>query len=412
MLTPLIVSWTSTRRQNLLQCCGRPVGQRRVLVLSAAIWSGACGMIVADDQASAVGASAESPSRFLRPPFEVLSPAEQERVEQAIERGLTYLAMHQRPDGSFEARETGQPGITALCVMAFLSRGDAPGQGPHGEPLSRAIDFVLNCQREDGLLSYAEPESSHVHDGASHAGNYNHAIAGLMLAEAYGMCSDSQNERIRQAIGEALTFLRRQQLKPKRQPVDRGGVRYLRTRTTIDADLSVTSWQIMFMRSALNAGFEVPREYVDDALGFVKRCFDERRQTFVYGHSPRDHQPTRGVAGGGIVCLSLSGEHDSEMARAAGRWILEQSFDRSNQGPGPYHYGAYYCSQAMFQLGGQYWEEFYPRLSRALTRFQRSDGSWDIEQDFNGNAFGNCYTTALCVLALTPPYQLLPIYQR
>ncbi|MGD9855812.1 MAG: prenyltransferase/squalene oxidase repeat-containing protein [Planctomycetaceae bacterium] len=356
--------------------------------------------------------SQDAGQRFTRPPFDVLSPAEQKRVEESIDRGLEYLAGHQQPDGSFEARDTGQPGITALGVMAFLSCGEAPDQGPYGENLKRAIDFVLRCRREDGLLSFAAPEPGHVHDGATHAGNYNHAIAGLMLGEAYGMCSDEQNERIRDAIEAALRFMRQQQLKPKRQPVDRGGVRYLRARTTIDADLSVTSWQIMFMRSALNAGFEVPKEYVDDALGFVKRCFDPRMQTFVYGHSPRDYQPTRGVAGGGIVCLSLSGEHDSEMAQAAGRWILQQSFDRSNQGAGPYHYGAYYCSQAMFQLGGEYWDEFYPRLTRALTRFQRSDGSWDIEQDFNGNTFGNCYTTALCVLALTPPYQLLPIYQR
>ena len=66
----------------------------------------------------------------------------------------------------------------------------------------------------------------------------------------------------------------------------------------------------------------------------------------------------------------------------------------------------------MFQLGDKYWEKFYPRLAAALTRFQGDDGSWDIERDYNGNGFGRCYTTALSVLALTPPYQLLPIYQR
>ena len=100
------------------------------------------------------------------------------------------------------------------------------------------------------------------------------------------------------------------------------------------------------------------------------------------------------------------------MAQQAGHWILAQSFDRYNRGTGPYHYGAYYASQAMFQLGGEYWEQFYQHVAPALVRNQRTGGSWDIERDVNGNTFGTCYTTSLSVLALTPPYQLLPIYQR
>ncbi|MBX3437288.1 MAG: terpene cyclase/mutase family protein [Planctomycetaceae bacterium] len=389
-----------------------PVGGGVLLVLSLLGGSGSSRWLAAQERAEPRSDVRGYDDRFTRPPFEALSPAEQKLAEQSIDRGLRYLAGRQRADGAFEARDSGQPGITSLAVMAFFSRGETPGQGPYGEPLRRAIDFVVRCQRNDGLLSFAAPEPSHVHDGASHAGNYNHAIAGLMLCEAYGMCGEEQDAQIRTAVESGLVFMRRQQLKPKRRAVDHGGVRYIHPRTTIDADLSVTSWQIMFMRSALNAGFEVPREHVDEAVAYVKRCYDERQRTFLYGHSPQDAQPTRGVAGGGIVCLSLSGEHDSEMARSAGRWILQQSFDRYNQGAGPYHYGAYYCSQGMFQLGGEYWDEFYPRLVQALARFQRSDGSWDVENDFNGNTFGNCYTTALCVLALTPPYQLLPIYQR
>ena len=69
------------------------------------------------------------------------------------------------------------------------------------------------------------------------------------------------------------------------------------------------------------------------------------------------------------------------------------------------------CSQAMFQLGGDYWTRFYPPLMKLLTENQNEDGSWDAEA-VQETKFGNHYTTALTVLALTPPYQLLPIYQR
>lgn len=75
------------------------------------------------------------------------------------------------------------------------------------------------------------------------------------------------------------------------------------------------------------------------------------------------------------------------------------------------HYSAYYCSQAMFQLGGDYWKQFYPRFMNVLLENQNADGSWSPEGNRDGN-FGSAYTTALVILALAPPYQLLPIFQR
>jgi hypothetical protein len=111
-------------------------------------------------------------------PSDILTPEQWIRVDGAVDRGLAYLASQQQVDGSIAAPTTGQPGITALAVMAFLSRGHTPGEGLYGAQMLEAIDFVLSCQRSDGLLSVAEPEPVHVHEGASHTGNYNHAIAG------------------------------------------------------------------------------------------------------------------------------------------------------------------------------------------------------------------------------------------
>lgn len=102
------------------------------------------------------------------------------------------------------------------------------------------------------------------------------------------------------------------------------------------------------------------------------------------------------------------------MQKKAGDWILRHPFDQYNQvihGEERYHYSVYYCSQAMFQLGGDKWAQFYPRMMNVLLRHQQTDGSWPAEQNRDTH-FGNAYTTALVILALTPPYQLLPIYQR
>jgi len=113
----------------------------------------------------------------------------------------------------------------------------------------------------------------------------------------------------------------------------------------------------------------------------------------------------------------MAGQHDTIMARSAGTWLLEHPFKTFND-PVPnahedrFFYSAYYCSQAMAQLGGRYWEEFFPKLVAVLLENQATDGSWPPEPHSGDAIFGNAYTTALSVLSLTPPYQLLPVYQR
>ena len=84
----------------------------------------------------------------------------------------------------------------------------------------------------------------------------------------------------------------------------------------------------MFLRSARNAGFEVPAERVDDAVAFVKRSFDQREGIFVY--STRKPSRTRSMAGAGILALAHAGFHHSIEAQRAGDWLLDHPFDQYN----------------------------------------------------------------------------------
>ena len=65
----------------------------------------------------------------------------------------------------------------------------------------------------------------------------------------------------------------------------------------------------------------------------------------------------------------------------------------------------------MYQLGGRYWEGFFPPTVKTLLANQNSDGSWDRERDID-KQYGNAYTTSLVLLALSAPNELLSIYQR
>ncbi len=353
---------------------------------------------------------AVSPDRFNSRPL--LTESQWQRLDTAVDRALLFIARNQSVDGSFPTHVSGQPGVTSLCVMALLSRGHIPNEGPYGKQLSRAIEYVLETQAPDGTLMLQRVAQT---KGAHFEGNYNHSISGLMLGEVYGMSPTSQQERIRLAMEQALQLTRQQQLLPKRNPAERGGWRYMRRFGVTDADLSVTAWQLMFLRSARNAEFDVPQEWIDEALVYVRGSVDPVGKGFFYGLEGEDRYCTQAIAGAGIVSLALSGEHNTDLAKGAGDWILRNPLARYNRnrlGEDRYHYNIFYASQATFQLGGEYWFQYFPNLLDVLVENQNSDGSWQAESNGNDSRYGNLYSSALAVLALTPPYQILPIYQR
>src|SRR5689334_17776851 len=113
---------------------------------------------------------------------EVLSPLQQRESEQSVDRALRWLATQQSQDGSFNTSQLGRPAVTSLCVLAFLSRGHLPGQGPYGERIDRAIEFVLGCQKPDGSITYGEVDLNNLSRPIGQADTYNHAISALALS--------------------------------------------------------------------------------------------------------------------------------------------------------------------------------------------------------------------------------------
>ncbi|MEX2317638.1 MAG: prenyltransferase/squalene oxidase repeat-containing protein [Pirellulales bacterium] len=375
------------------------------------------------EHSSAQGPPAQSkaPAAAKRPDVtlelaDALTPAEWAGVDRGVVRALAWMAAQQQADGSFPTRDPGQPAITSLCVLAFLSAGHQPGEPPYGEHMNRAIDYVLGCQQESGLLCLLVPEQRHVHQGASHTATYNHAISGLMLSEVYGQVSRERLAKIEPAVKLALKMTERMQKDPaKGDPRDEGGWRYMNRFAGSTSDLSVTGWQLMFLRSAKNAHFEIPDAEVNAAMAYIESLFQPDRGEFFYGHfSANDRYASRGIMGVGALSLALGGKHNTEMARRVGDWLLTHPFDKYGATMHHYdrfHYSAYYCSNAMAQLGGDYWRKVFPTLAKTLLDAQQDDGSW-LAESGEDRQYGSSYPTALSVLTLTPGYQLLPIYQR
>jgi hypothetical protein len=393
---------------------------RAALAFRLLLSAGALGLFENVRAADATAVSNAPPSAATtKTLIDVLPAGEWKQVESAVDRALAWMVSRQQPDGSFPSLASAQPAVTSFCVLAFLSRGHQPGVGPYGSQIDRAIDFVLSCQKPDGLLSYRAPGQQFARGQPSHTASYDHAVAGLMLGEVYGHVTGPRAKKVKTAIEKALQFTRNLQTRPKDNPLDKGGWRYVTFKGGFepDSDLSVTSWQLMFVRSARNAEFLVPQEYVDEATAFVQRCWDPAQGVFSYSRDANGGfaEASRGLMGAGILSLSMAGQHQTPVARAAGDWLLAHPYTQFSQTIGShdrFFYSTYYCSQAALQLGGKYWEGIFPPLVKAVLSVQSHDGSWPPEPNRGDSVYGNLYTTALAVLALTPPYQLLPVYQR
>jgi hypothetical protein len=344
--------------------------------------------------------------------------AEWVRIEQSVDRGLHWLASQQAEDGSFPSNPVGQPAVTSLAVMAFLSRGHLPGQGRYGQLLNRAIDNCLEQQSRRGYFSLLQvgPEQGHLKPPQTLV--YNHCIAGLMLGEVYGMTSGERSRRIEEALAKALVFSRAVQTRQKQHPDEVGGWRYAYPDSpAANSDLSVTGWALMFYRSARNAEFEVPKSYFDEGLDFIERCYvtdPADRDEGAFRYRPitvqANARPTLANTGSAILALILGGRHDSERVQTGIDWYLTHEYPAADKA-GHFYLASYYSSQAMAQVGGATFSRVYPQIAEQLLKQQTAGGAWPAGRG-NEAPFGATYSTSLAILALTPPYQLLPIYQR
>ncbi len=325
-------------------------------------------------------------------------------------RALTYLKSTQQADGGWDAGFGRATSVTSLAVLAFLAAGHVPdAPGPYRQTVERGIRYVVDHQRPNGLLV----------SNTSHGPMYCHGVSTLMLAEVAGMIGDDPEleSRCRSALARAvkLTLLAQNLVK---NPGHSGGWRY--QPTSRDSDLSVTGWQVMALRAAKGAGCSVPAENIDRALDYIRLCAAKEENdepanrpapppgSLGFCYQPGGGAPNNPRTGTAILALEICGTHNSPEAQAGARYLLAHPARWEN----PYFfYEAYYCPQALFQVGPDAFAAYASKLFAILLEHQDPDGSW-LSADGNERAVGRVYCTAMGVLALAVEYRYLPIYQR
>lgn len=335
------------------------------------------------------------------------------QVERSVDKGLAWLAKQQISSekakqlnqpflaGSMAQRKLGNTGIHSLAVMAFLAKGHTPGLGPYGTVINKGIDYLLTQQHANGLLV------SKASLGQTHGQMYSHCISTLMLCEVSGMVDPARQKGIDEVLPKAIGLILKAQQVPK-VPRNAGGWRY--TPTSRDSDLSLTGWAVLSLRAARMNGAAVPDENINNAIQYIVKC--RHAPTGGFGYQPNGNgrlrsQPKLGLTGAAVLCLTLLGQHDHPSIEPAGKFLISRKPTRFSSGMTGY-YDIYYASQATFQFGGEVWAEFAPWMYENLLSVQQPGGEWPPCD----STCGSSYSTALAILAMTPPYRQLPIYQR
>ncbi|MCA9077090.1 MAG: terpene cyclase/mutase family protein [Planctomycetaceae bacterium] len=335
---------------------------------------------------------------LLMPPFDSLS-ADDELLPKhmtvdclkATQKGLDHITKLQSPDGSFVSSEDGAAypvAMTALAGLAYLAGGNTTTRGPHAEQVRKCLSFILGSAGDDGLLAAGQENGRPM---------YGHGFGLLFLATVYGMETD---ERTRERIGRAVD--KAVDLTASSQSV-RGGWYY--TPGSGYDEGSVTVTQLQGLRAAHEAGFTVPKGTMEGAVHYLEICRTPDggiRYSFDSGGDTR--LPITAAA---ICCLYSAGEYESTLADEC----LEYTYNQFKVGGGQFTSGhdSYlylYATQAFYQAGDEYWDEYFPSVRDTLVKKQNGDGSWP------GNWAGNVYGTCLNCIVLQIPFKYLPIYQR
>ena len=377
----------------------------RVALVLIACWMGSGGKYL-------VAQGAKPEAKGARPGTPTLTiPASTAR---AVEKGLSYLAMHQNPDGSWTDRVgrkvhmtyrgTVAPhvGVTGLAGIAFLAHGVLPGQGSAGFVMKngRKISY---CDVLEKALEYVMSRVSAANGFISANGSrmYSHAFATLFLAEVYGTGSYRDAEKVRRSLKNAIRLIVNAQNAE-------GGWRY--RPGAQDSDMSITVCQVMALRAARNAGVEVPLGTIQGAVNYVKKSFVPGVGAFTYqlGLEFRGVHSrwTPALTAAGVTTLYSAGEYDAFQINEGLRYILRE---RPMRGEArytfDYYYFQYYAVQAAFQKGGTYWERWYDSIRQDLLLLQESDGRWT-------DLVGANYATAMASIILQYPNQYLPITEN
>jgi hypothetical protein len=311
-------------------------------------------------------------------------------VERAVCRGLEWLAAHQSRMGHWNAQSEHYPtAMTGLSGIALLAEGSTTTQGKYAPNIRRAVDYLISRSRSNGLIGDPTRDDRYT---------YGHGFAMLFLSQVLGEEEDADRRaQLVDVLTRAVVFCGRAQ-------ATSGGWGYVSAKDVPNFDEgSTTITQVQGLRGCRNAGIPVPKEVVEKAIAYIKKCTGEDGGV-QYNSQGGGGRPA--ITAAAIACLFNAGDYDDQYVPKLMGYCRKQLDNISNQGFGHWHYAHYYYAQVLYREGGKDWEEYRDKIFQRIINEAAPDGSW------NQGYIGQTYTTAINLTILQLPKGTLPIYQR
>ncbi len=325
--------------------------------------------------------------------------------EEAVERGLNWLAQHQHPDGHWSIHEIAckdhqcsghgsfhsDTAATGLALLAFLGAGYTHQSGEHQDVVARGLKWQTSHQKPNGDLFADESEFVWF---------YSHGMAAIAVCEAYGMTKDPP---LREPAQRALNFI------VASQHPQFGAWRY---RPQFESDTSVAGWQLMALKSGEMSGLSVPKT----AYAGVSKWLDSvesKSSPGQFSYHPSRPASVAMTAEGLLMRQYLGAKRDDPQLIAGANHLRQRLPDLAERDS----YFWYYGTQVMFHMQGDYWSDWNARLRDTLVSTQLKDGgpsgSWSPDRPTPEKwaaAGGRHYLTCLNLLMLEVYYRHLPLY--
>jgi hypothetical protein len=315
------------------------------------------------------------------------------RIDKLVSGGLDWIASTQSRLGHWSANEGRYPtAMTALAGVALLSEGSTTTQGKYAKNIRMAVDYLLSRSRPNGLIG--DP-------GRDDRYTYGHGYSMLFLSQVLGEEEDeSRRKELIDVLSRAVVFTGQAQ-------TTAGGWGYVSAKDGSDFDEgSTTITQVQGLRGCRNAGITVPKEIVDAAVEYIRKC------TLPDGgvqYSSKGGGGRPAISAAAIACLFNAGEYDNQYVPKLEEYCRRNLADISNQGFGHWHYAHYYYAQVRYREGGPKWEEYRDKLFAKLASEATQNGKFVV---WNQGYIGPIYTTAINLTILQLENGALPIYQR
>ena len=321
--------------------------------------------------------------------------------ELAVERGLRWLAAHQRTDGSwsFDLRsppcnglcrnsgsEPSTTAATALALLPFLGAGYTPRDGEHKEIVKRGLYYL-------GTRAVITPRGIDLRDGTT---MYAQGIAALALCEAYGMTGDPALKDIAQG---AIRYI------VEAQDLRGGGWRY---NPGEPGDTTVTGWQLMALKSGQMAKIAIPSPTINLAQKFLDSVQFQKGARYGYQSPMPRAKAQETTTAVGLLCRMYTGWRRDRPALYQGVGFLNR------WGPSKTDmYYNYYATQVLHHWEGPEWQTWNRRMRDYLVATQamtsHEAGSWYFPDRY-GDHGGRLYNTAMVLMTLEVYYRYMPLY--